>query len=1233
MSLTDDNLWAEDARRHPIEGPRTGQAVDDPALPYIIDPNAGGTPDYNSLEDPVGGVIFAVRPLLRLLFLAGFHPDMVYANPRTPEAGTAPVIVNVADNTAAGYDSWAPETERALEMIDIPNVGRSAGLAIRFRYFRFAGYCGRLLFELDDYVTPLTSDFRVTMDPDEQGIATLWLDMPGFPSGGSIGAFVYLVAQERDRFVDDYLNAVGQEAASYGGIFRPVGPTGLLTDPLHLTPQFRWGEKREARRARLNMWDTIHDTIWADAGSTPAALVAYLRKEIQGNPGTGNAPAPVPLTEHLAGASDPKGMAGQWQAILTTDVRTLEATYNGKHWMPPVPTPDELANMSHFSVVADALSRRMFVYEASPHEGPFTIRAAGFDMRSNALAPVEAWMSAFIQNWDINRAGSIKALRTIYSMLWDIRDTFLGSPEVTGDPNAPNTVAPDISFAAELDAAFDFYRTILYYPTEPATILTEVKAAYEKVEDLIDLGIAEAQANRDSDTFVEVVPISTLYETWEQIGIACAMADRFFYNGEFEFRPSDMMRAFLDGISEGIAELEAAQAAQTEVSAEDAEAMTAGKLYLALTYKVVEAAPVNALFPHVLLAGMVWGAGEHVAKTFDQVINVIADPEAFIDRCADLIALAIDTRPNDLAHALGKGFAEQVIKQGQALVAAPNPVVFVFEIGRVMGPTVLEIIVGLISQTYVVAPLVHIARGPLVTVFKAAMQGMPGEFPNVVRAAAHLDIDAPGTPMRVAADIDVIDADSGPRPDTMSPDQLDALDLDETQGLSDAQIGTAIDDLTDAQRATTPPTADADNPFPADFGAPVQREVELRIKQRKASLKFLIDDFMDRLENGQLSGVPTDFAPPTRTEVARVRQAINRMLHKNYKTEGGSFDTVVHLMLENSQFSDLDKARMLKGMVKLRESLATDDEFRAFINHYARQSPNCRVLAVLGRDEVLQLETERFLSASYPGENMQKNLPRLIAQAFKESADLEDAIKDLPAPTKGKILKAWKDKDFVQDRMNTLPSTSTPDFPRPYSRLRAIMEDLPSALWATFLDGYKGYGLMRWANRAHDRHVWEALPHPDFPGKPGSMEMWLTRNFKKRTADELAESAAVSAPYNTDPANRFNGGHLIAHRHGGPSVPENLVPVHQNTNVSYMAEVERHVDWLLAAHDDVYLRVRVNGYDRRGLPTSVNYEAFVPDANGRPRLVDEFAVMANHRQSINAADCNKTDLFHSSDGF
>ena len=105
----------------------------------------------------------------------------------------------------------------------------------------------------------------------------------------------------------------------------------------------------------------------------------------------------------------------------------------------------------------------------------------------------------------------------------------------------------------------------------------------------------------------------------------------------------------------------------------------------------------------------------------------------------------------------------------------------------------------------------------------------------------------------------------------------------------------------------------------------------------------------------------------------------------------------------------------------------------------------------------------------------------------------------------------------------------------------------------------------------------------DNRGRPTSAEGWITTTPAKR--DERAQSRV------TQFVSGLNGSHLIPACFGGPGDAQNLVPMPERVNKSYVSAIEKSIGRHLK-YGPVYLRVTVAYRGEGPVPSSVRHEFF-----------------------------------------
>ena len=127
--------------------------------------------------------------------------------------------------------------------------------------------------------------------------------------------------------------------------------------------------------------------------------------------------------------------------------------------------------------------------------------------------------------------------------------------------------------------------------------------------------------------------------------------------------------------------------------------------------------------------GLAAGAGDYVWKNLNDLNKIVSDPFAFCKSIVDTIQVIFDT-PNDVIYEhMGKAMGIQFAKNMDYLATTSNSVSFLFHLGRVLGPLVMEELLALFFEAYVIVPIVSRLRISLRLMLNAA----PGPVDDMIQ--------------------------------------------------------------------------------------------------------------------------------------------------------------------------------------------------------------------------------------------------------------------------------------------------------------------------------------------------------------------------------------------------------------------------------------------------------------------------------------------------------------------
>ena len=118
-------------------------------------------------------------------------------------------------------------------------------------------------------------------------------------------------------------------------------------------------------------------------------------------------------------------------------------------------------------------------------------------------------------------------------------------------------------------------------------------------------------------------------------------------------------------------------------------------------------APYLPLLSNVIMVGVLYGAGEYVVETVHELMSWL-DPEA-IRQMIESIATLLESNASDLGRMFGEATGLMAKEKAQRLLAATAPGWYAFELGRLLGPLIFDVVAGAVFAAYVVPRLATIA--------------------------------------------------------------------------------------------------------------------------------------------------------------------------------------------------------------------------------------------------------------------------------------------------------------------------------------------------------------------------------------------------------------------------------------------------------------------------------------------------------------------------------------------
>jgi len=118
-------------------------------------------------------------------------------------------------------------------------------------------------------------------------------------------------------------------------------------------------------------------------------------------------------------------------------------------------------------------------------------------------------------------------------------------------------------------------------------------------------------------------------------------------------------------------------------------------------------APYLPLMSTVVTVGALWGAGEYAVTTIAELFTWLS-PEA-VEQAITAIAELLDSSSRDLGLQLGEATGLMAKESAERLLAAGALGWYAFELGRLLGPLLLDLVLGAVFAAYVVPRLASAA--------------------------------------------------------------------------------------------------------------------------------------------------------------------------------------------------------------------------------------------------------------------------------------------------------------------------------------------------------------------------------------------------------------------------------------------------------------------------------------------------------------------------------------------
>ncbi len=502
-------------------------------------------------------------------------------------------------------------------------------------------------------------------------------------------------------------------------------------------------------------------TLTGNATDGPAKVHAFLREEIYGREvltDSGPAWRHVSLLERIEDGLeqeriepelvDPesisdwgkrrgksKALLGKMARILARDHRKILEFDDDMASKPPPPEAGQIQAMSVLSFI-DLMVRSNFMrYESAEFVLPPGVSMDGLEARSAEIIPIQLNVQIFPVYWQINREKA-KALLVkierdlliVYCVLnrnsldttessWfmhnlvtanvlrDRMELARGQPPYYPSP-FPDEIAVQMGFPESGDSSSAEPVRMFKALMDVHAFRTTLEQAGPVTEGLglIRKAAREARLLYERSTDPDDADI---HDAWLAMGAAVVSADRFFEAGHDTGNVAILIERFLAGFAEGagFGETEA-----TDSGLLDPDAPSASEKLNELMEKHLNAIPYQAMFPQVFSAGIVYGMGEYLAQMAGTLGNFLENPYDALNDMVKAVELLLSTPTGDLFFELGKGMGYQAISEVERLNTYTNPFGYLFQIGRLLGPLVMEEIISMVFEGFVLAPLLSFGQ-------------------------------------------------------------------------------------------------------------------------------------------------------------------------------------------------------------------------------------------------------------------------------------------------------------------------------------------------------------------------------------------------------------------------------------------------------------------------------------------------------------------------------------------
>lgn len=487
--------------------------------------------------------------------------------------------------------------------------------------------------------------------------------------------------------------------------------TGLRYDPSTWAILARSGSTARQNRVRGEAFTAVGELVWSYVSADASRLTDFLYGEAYfGEPSTGDSLLTLlckALAAKEAGKSaDDSDVIRKARRIASDWVRAIEhdsRTYSRLPNMAPLPAPitvDDFETSCYIEILADAQYRGLLGFlgdNQSVTPGADTSLPA---LKSTVANTGQWLLNSFNLNYWVHAPTARDYLKEFDSFLYQCYWALPGRKD--DDTRPANPVFGDGTTDYVPDDSYNI-RITLNYPEEFGDLSRLIEAARDLAKSQID----EIKNNRQKLTSAEIAAMMDLGNA------ALVTIDTFFELEEKTVRLDEATESFLVGLKRGLGE-------DFEGSVEQ------------LFKRHMRALPVMTLLQPVFTAGVVYGAGQYVVQTLSDLGEIILDPQKFLDDTMEMIEMLLYQPFDETAEMFGEGAGASIRENMDALNAQTNAFSYVFELGRLFGPLILEVVISLIFEAYVIAPLMEKAGAAL----KAAFKSLTG-FDKALYKARH----------------------------------------------------------------------------------------------------------------------------------------------------------------------------------------------------------------------------------------------------------------------------------------------------------------------------------------------------------------------------------------------------------------------------------------------------------------------------------------------------------------